>query len=526
MPTSHLSKRGDIIPSPLKKSFAAEQLKLRKKKRTTTITITILVVAVIVAVIAVGYALYMHFSTKEIPTEETIVKKPSIAVMPFVNMSADPEQDYFCDGMSEEIINVLTNVGGLRVIARTSAFFFKGKDYKIQDVGKELNVETVLEGSVRKADNQLRITAQLINVADESHIWSEKFDREMEDVFAIQDSISLAIVKALKIELLGEEKIAIEKRYTENIKAYELYLQGSYYRDKLEIQNAFEYFRQAIELDPNYALAYIGFADYYWLLGIWGSMAPDEAFPKSKAAIERALEIDDTIAEAYTYLARISLYYEWDWSAAESSYKQAIALNPGSGEVYHGYQEYYMFLGQLSKGLVEMKRAVELDPLSVRRNGVLMWYYVLLGRYDEAMEQFYKIIRLDPNHSQADSRLGLLYMRQNEYKKALENFIKASESEISVNIAWAYASLGDRKKAEQILNKIIEIKKEKYISSLRIAFIYFALEDYDTAFKWVDKAYEEHDSAFAFFKTWLIHFPGIRSDPRYKALMKKMGLPE
>jgi serine/threonine protein kinase/Tfp pilus assembly protein PilF len=297
---------------------------------------------------------------------QPVEHRPSIAVLPFTNLSADPDQEYFCDGMAEEIINALTHIEDLRVVARTSAFAFKGKSGDIREIGKQLEVESLLEGSVRKAGARVRITAQLVSVADGYHIWSEKFDREMEDIFDIQDEISLAIVDRLKVKLLGKNKAELTKRHTENLEAYQLYLKGRYFwnrRTKGALKKAVGYFKQAIEKDPAYAFAHFGLADAYEILYSYGHVPLKEAYPNAKKAVLRALELDDSLAGAHTSLAEIKKTFENDPEGAEQEFKRAIELNPGYATAHHWYSILLGETGRFKEALEEGERALELEPM-------------------------------------------------------------------------------------------------------------------------------------------------------------------
>jgi TolB-like protein len=342
--------------------------------------------------------------------------QPSIAVLPFTNLSGDKEQEYFCDGMAEEIINALTHVEGLRVVARTSAFFFRDKEIDIREIGRKLNVGSVMEGSVRKAGNRIRITTQLINVADGYHLWSEKYDRNVgelccpEDIFAIQDEISLAIVEKLKVKLLGEEKVALVKRYTDDLEAYNLYLKGRYFwykRTREAILKGLEYFHQAIEKDPTYALAYAGIADCYNMLGFFDYLSPKEAFPKAKAAAAKALEIDGTLAEAHSSLAEVKTYYDHDWLGAEREFQRAIELNPSYSTAYQWYGEYLALMGRHDESIIMGKRALEVDPLSPIVSTNLAGFYWLARQYDEAIERYQKVLEMEPDFMVARLWLGV-----------------------------------------------------------------------------------------------------------------------
>jgi len=325
--------------------------------------------------------------------------KTSIAVLPFKNMSADPEQEYFCDGLAEELINALTQIKDLRVVARTSAFSFKGKDLDIREIGRKLDVETMLEGSVRKAGNRLRITAQLINVADGYHLWSERFDRELADIFTIQDEISLAITEKMKLELLGEEKERMVKRYTEDLEAYNLYLKGLYFRRMLSadrVNKGIEYFNMAIKKDPDYALAYAGLAYAYMVLTWYAAVPPEENFQKAKQAALKALELDDQLAEAHESLATVSSYLEGNWESARKEFKRAIELNPGYAWAQFHHAMILMFQARFDEAIKEIQSALELDPLNVAFNRNLGAGYFRAGQLENAIKILQRTIEMDP----------------------------------------------------------------------------------------------------------------------------------
>ena len=313
-------------------------------------------------------------------TSET--RENSIAVLPFANVSADPENDYFCDGLAEELLNALAKVEGLKVAARTSSFYFKGKNIDVGQIGEALGVTTVLEGSVRRSGNRLRITAQLINTTDGFHLWSELYDRELKDIFDVQEEITLAIVDSLKLKLLGEGRAKVLRRYTENAEAYSLYLRGRFFWNKRTTEGfrqAIEYFEQAIELEPNYALAYSGIADCYNCSGFaydLGWMRQAEVMSKAKAAAIKALEIDDTLAEAHTSLAYAKHLFDWDWEGSEKLFRLAIALNPNYANAHHWFAHLLIATSRVDEALAESERALELDPLSAVMNTHLGWHYL------------------------------------------------------------------------------------------------------------------------------------------------------
>jgi adenylate cyclase len=325
----------------------------------------------------------------------------SIAVLPFEDMSPQKDQEYFCDGITEELINALTHVESLKVIARTSSFAFKGKQKDMREIGRKLDVETLLEGSIRKDGKRLRITAQLIKVADGSHLWSEKFDREIEDVFAIQDEISLAIVNHLKIKLLGEEKAAIVVRHTENLEAYNLYLKGNHYCHAATakgFEKAIEYFNQALQEDTRYAQPYIGIAEVIWLSTFFGNVPPNDAYPKLEHYLNKALGISNTLAEAHYVTGLINTYYYWNWKKAELSFKQALQINPNSAYSHIYYSFLLTCTGRHKEAIREAKRAQELDPLSSYINSYVGSAYYYGSQFDRAIEECQMVISINPNY--------------------------------------------------------------------------------------------------------------------------------
>ncbi len=462
-----------------------------------------------------------------------VEKRPvsSIAVLPFVNMSADPENEYFSDGLAEDLINALTKIKGFHVAARTSAFSFKGEKQDIREIGRKLNVETVLEGSVRKVDDRLRITAQLINVSDGYHLWSERYDRVMADVFAIQDEITLAIVNALKVELLGEEKAAIAKRYTDNLEAYNLYLKGRYFWNKRfegGLQKAMEYFKQAIEKEPTYALAYSGLADCLGILGFYSYLPPQEAFPKAKALAQKALEIDDSLAEAHTSMAGMRWVYDWNWLEAEQEFKRALELKPSYAMARWWYSYFLMTMGRTDESLAEIKQAQEFDPLSLVINTMAGWMLYFAHQYDQAIAQCQKALEMDPNFGMAHFVLGWAYEQEGMYEEAIAVMQKAKNIVglplIGPFLAHVYAISGKTDEAQKLIDQLNELlSKQQYVSPCHMAVIHAGLGEQDQAFEWLQKAYKERAG-------WLImlkvepRFDSLRSDPRYTELLKKVGL--
>jgi TolB-like protein/Tfp pilus assembly protein PilF len=455
---------------------------------------------------------------------------PSIAVLPFVNMSVDPEQEYFCEGMAEELINALTQMSGLHVVSRTAAFQFKGKGHNIHEIAKELNVKTILEGSVRKAGNRIRITAQLVNTEDGYHIWSEKFDRDMEDIFAIQDDISLKIVENLKVKLFGNEKAKLLKRHTVNQDAYQLYLKGRYFwnrRDPVNYQKSIENFQKSIDKDPQYALPYVGLAECYNLMGMHASIRAKVVYPKAKTALEKALKIDDTFGEAYSALGWIKTFYDWDWLAAEQAFKQSIILNPNYATAHQWYSLYLSGMGRFNEAIFEAEKAHNLDPISLIINSNLGCVFYFARHYDKAIEQCLKVIDMDPNFPLVYMYLAAAYHKKEMYEEAKKADQKLAEfsgnSPLALGcLGCGYARVGEIEKASGILEQLNELSKKKYVSPYHRAIIYMGLNDKDQFFESLGKAVDDRDPLLVFLKEQPI-FDELHSDPRFDELLKKIG---
>jgi len=457
---------------------------------------------------------------------------PSIAVLPFKDLSPKKDQEYFCEGISESIINALSHIHDIRVPAIASTSSFKGEQRNIEEISKRLNVETVLEGSVQTAGTRVRITAQLIKVADESLLWSEQYNREMDDVFAIQDEITLTVVDKLKVKLLGEEKEAVVKRYTEDPEAYNLYLLGNhFYRTKGPpdgLQKGLEYYKKAVEKDPNFALAYVGISEIFSTLAIMTILSPKDMFPKAKDPLMKALEIDDTLGEAHMVSALINFYYDWNWSEAEKGFKKAISLNPHNAVTRSWYAWYLLTMSRFDESILEIQKAQELDPLTPVYYGAGICMYSCSGRFDEALEQFHKAIEIAPNFPYAYFHMGGAYTRKGRYKEALSCFQKSLE--LAEGFPWSegyigyiHAISGQRDEAEQILNSLIERKKTRYVTSWSIAQLYMGLGQKDEAFEWLERAYEERDTMMPFINV-LTEMDDLRSDPRFTMVLKRMRL--
>ena len=458
-------------------------------------------------------------------------EQPSIAVLPFVNFSQDPENDYFSDGLAEELINALMGIEDLRIAARTSAFNFKGSKKSIPEIGKELNVATVLEGSVRKAGNRLRITAQLINVANGYSLWSERYDREMEDVFAIQDEIASMIVDKLRVKLVGGSKRSLVKRYTENFEAYNLYLQGLYHWNKrsgVALKKGIEFFQKAIEKDPNYALAYSGLADSHCLLGWYGGASSKESLPKSKEAAKKALEIDRELPEALASMGFV-LKWDWDWLASEKWLKKAIEANPRYASAYNFYSTYLASTGRFEEGIHQIEKAMEFEPLSPAIHSVAGWVFYFAGQFDRAVEQGRRTVTLDPEFAGGHHRLGMALVQKGLYEEAAAEFREAitltrGSPMMVAALGLVHALSGKKKEAQEALEELKEISKQEYVPPYDLALLSTGLGEKKQALEWLEEAYEEHSQKLYMLKVEPV-FDSLRSEPKFQELIQRLGFP-
>jgi adenylate cyclase len=457
------------------------------------------------------------------------VFEKSIAVLPFLNLSADKNDEYLSDGMTEELLNMLTRVKSLHVPGRSSSFAFKGKNEEdiFRKVGEQLHVNAVLEGSVRKAGDKLRITAQLINVADGFHLWSETYDRDMKDILAVQSDVARRVVEALQVQLGVEEARALTKKVTENPEAHRLYLLGRYHFAKFTRAgwtNAIHYFEQALQLDPNFALAYCGLADTYgWAGG--QTMAGREAWAKEMELAQKALALDPNLAEAHLAMGT-ALFSALGPHASEKELDRAVELNPNLALIYDQYGWTFAEMGRFDEAIAAEKKALELDPLNTFLNTDLAFFLYWARRYEDAITQIRKTLELDPNNAFAHSILGWCLIGKGNKAEARAEFQKATSLD---DLPWYISSLGytcaaegDRAKAEQILQHLEELSKQRYVSPANRAAVYLGLGENEKALDWLEKAYEDRDPIF-----WWINgdqlYDSVRNEPRFKALLKKMA---
>jgi serine/threonine protein kinase len=468
-----------------------------------------------------------RFAVQPEPASET---RPSIAVLPFANLSADPEQEYFCDGMAEEIINALTRIEGLRVVARTSSFAFKDTTEDIRDIGSKLGVGKILEGSVRKAGDRLRITAQLINVDDGYHLWSERFDRQLEDVFAIQDDISLAIVDGLEVDLATGERDAVVKRYTDNLDAYNLYLKGIHHWNQLtpdSYRRSLECFQEAIELDPGFAPAHVGLGIWHISQCFWGELSPAEGVPKGLEAVHTALEIDDAIPDAHNVLGVVQAWFERDWVAGERSLRRAIELGPNVAWNHLNLAGYFIIRRRFEDVIPELRLAQRLDPLSVPNNAWAGAWLAFAGRYDEGVAELKKFIEMEPNQWLPHEQLSEVYLfcgsRTDEaLAEAQEAFDLSGGVTAAVRqLAVACYLAGRTARGDELLNMLEARSHQTYVPPMYLAWIHLARGDLDAAVRLVDEALKHNDGWITFHRYFSPPLPG---DPRIDARLAEIGL--
>jgi serine/threonine-protein kinase len=456
----------------------------------------------------------------------------SILVLPFTNLSSDPENEYFADGLTEELITDLGQVPGLLVVSRNSAFQFKGKPADVRKIGQEMRVSNVLEGSVRKAGDRLRITAQLVNVADGYQVWSQRFDRRMEDVFAIQDEIVLSIVASLKAKLTGgiPEPVA-HRRRPENLEAWTLYLKGRYYVSRQTpdgFSKAAELFELAIAEDPAYAPAWAGLADYYISLGFWSVMPAEEIWPKARSHAQRAVELDPELAHAQTALGYVRIFCDWDWVEAGHNFQRAVDLDPGDSQAAYANGLYLTQMVRTDEALAEFRRALRLDPLSMRVNTGLALVYYYRREFDKAIAQGMKTLEMDPAYFEMRTALGLIYLQTTRFDEGLK-YLEGVRQESGDNplilglLGYGYGVAGQDENAQKILARLEELAATQYVAPVSHALTWIGLGDHDAAFEWLDKAATARDSLVCYLDVMPCYDP-LRHDERFPALRRRMGL--
>jgi TolB-like protein/DNA-binding winged helix-turn-helix (wHTH) protein/Flp pilus assembly protein TadD len=481
--------------------------------------------AIVLALLAFAALAHSLIFKKRPPIE-------SLVVLPFANGSADPQAEYLSDGITESLINNLSQLSNLRVIARTTAFRYKDQAAEPSKIGRDLNVNAALTGKVLLRGDTLIVQADLVNVADGAQLWGQQYARKLSDIFALQAEIATDIAEELQSKLTGEEKRLLAKHYTNDTEAYRLYQTGRFYwykRTEDGFKKAIDYFRQATQRDPHYALAHAGLADAYIGLTFYNYLPPKEAMPQAKASAMEALKIDDTLAEAHTSLAHVKVNYDWDWAGAESEFKRAIALNPRYATAHQWYAIHYLTpKGRLEEALAEMNQARDIDPVSLVMNTFMGVTLYFAGRREQAVEQCVKTVELDPNFGVAHWHLGLALAQEARFEEAIAELNKAvalsgDSPLMKAALGYAFAASGRRGEAVKILAELQKRAEQSYVSASEIASIYAGLGERDQAIAWLEKAAEER----AFHLVYLNvrpEFAPLRSDPRFENLSGRVGL--
>lgn len=467
--------------------------------------------------------------SQESKTGQAVLNKHRIAVLPFVNMSPDPNDEYFADGMTEEIISTVSGISGLSVISRTSVMGYKGTAKKVKEIGRELEVGSVLEGSFRKAGNRIRVTTQLIDVAADRHLWAQNYDRNLDDVFEVQSDIAKQVADALRVRILFPEKERVEKKPTESVEAHTLYLKGVYYLNKWTksgYERAIEYFKLACEQDPAFALAHARVAECYVLIADL-AMPSGEAIPKAKEYVSLALSLDDSLAEAHYAQAMVANQYDWNWAKAEESFKKALALNPSLTDAHNYYAWFLAMMGRFKEAVSEAAIACELDPMShltLQSSGWIEW---IAGEHDRARTHLTRALELAPDFVQAHLSLAELNATEVRFEEAVR---EADEAVRLSNDAWSveqqamvYAIAGLKKETREILEGLLTKKFPGYVAASMIGAIYYLLGEKDAGWEWIQKAYEARDTFLVMWNSTSV-MKAAREDPRFLDLLKRLGL--
>ena len=483
--------------------------------------------ALLVVLAATGY----YFRAKQAAPPAPATPLKSIAVLPFKPLVAESRDESLEMGMADTLITRLSSIREIVVRPTSSVRRYTRLEQDAVAAGREQRVDAVLEGSIQKSGERIRITVRLVNVGDGQQLWVGRFDEKFTDIFTLQDSISERVAGVLAVGLTGEERMLLTKRYTGNTEAYRLYLKGLYYSAKSTeegLKKAIEHFRQALDIDPGYALAYAGLSESYSQLGVFGLMPMKESSSKAKEAATRALEMDDNLGQTHASLAVITMDYYWDWAEAERQFKRAIDLNPNYAPIRTSYSWYLTRVGRSDEAIQEAKRAQELDPVSPDSNATLGFAFLFARQYDQAIEHFGETLEFDPNYLVAHAGLGVAYALKGMHEEAISEFQKArtisgGSTDMTALLGYAYAVAGQRSEAEKILEESNQLSRQRYVSPSHRAIIYTGLGEKELAFEWLEKAYEDRNWVLVLLKVHPMFDP-LRSDPRFLDLLRRMNL--
>ena len=519
----------DLASPPLLPAFPAFAAKPEKRvQRLRLVTVTLSIFAIVLA----GAFAFRYLKRSSLATAPS-GRLTSLVVLPFENLSADKDQAYFADGMTDELIAHLAKIRSLRVISRTSSMEYKGAHKTLSQIARDLHVDSVVEGTVLRSGDRVRITAELVQVATDRHLWAETYESQLGDILTLQSHVASAIVNEIRVKLTPEDQVRLATTRQVSTQSYENYLKGRYYWNKRSqegLTKAIDYFQLAIEQDPNYALAYAGLADCYSIIGsvIVGTVPALEVAPKARAAALKSLELDNTLAEAQTSLATVRFNYDWDWNAAASGFRRAVELNPNYATAYQRNSLYLMSMGRTSESIAEMNRAHDLDPLSISTNFSLGWRLYLAREYDQAIEQLRNTIDMDPDFVLPHLVLGQAYEQKRMYDQAITELRRAADISQSsppavAALARAYAVSGRTTEARKLLDQLMEQSKRRYVSPFYVAIVYAGLGENDQALDWIEKAYKDRSNAIVFSKVDPQLDP-LRTAPRFKALLHRLAL--
>jgi TolB-like protein/Tfp pilus assembly protein PilF len=516
----------ELTPEGLKRTEVADRDAVKPSRNKAWIYVVIIAAALSVGLFFVG-----RFAVPNWTLMSGLPEK-SIAVLPFENLSRDPDNAYFADGIQEEILTRLAKISDLKVISHTSTQRFKSSPDNLPQVARQLGAANILVGSVQKSGDAVRVNVQLIKAVNDSHVWAETFDRKLTDIFSVESDVAKAIADQLRAHITRQEEQIIAAKPTKNIEAYDAYLRGRYFWNKRTsdgIKHATEHFQLSVERDPNFALGYVGLADSYIALTFYNFAAPHEAMPKAKESAIKALALDSTLAEAHASLAHILMNYDWNWSAAEKEFKHSMKLKPDYATAHEWYAIHYLTAtSRLEEAVQEMKKALELEPASLVMNtfmGATLYY---AGRYDEAIDHCRRTIEMDPNFAVGHWHLGLAYEQKQVLDAATEEFKKAISLSggsplMRAALGRAYAEAREKHEANKMLDELNELAKQQYVSAYEVATMYVALGNNEQAFQSLEKAYAEHSFHLVYLNV-SPQFKSVRSDLRFQQLVQRVGL--